>query len=107
MKFSEFVCQDAVTTSLSATDRDGIIAELVDTLVAAGGLSADHRDSIVAATIAREELGTTGIGNGVAIPHAKHPAVDRVVATVGVGEAGVGTEEPTLSAEPEGDYPRG
>lgn len=89
MKFSEFVCQDAVTTSLSATDRDGIIAELVDTLVASGGLSADHRDSIVAATIAREELGTTGIGNGVAIPHAKHPAVDRVVATVGVGAAGV------------------
>ena len=58
-------------------------------LVAAEALSADHRDSVVSATIAREELGTTGIGNGVAIPHAKHPAVDRVVATVGVGDAGI------------------
>ena len=89
MKFSDFVCSDAVTTSLSAVDRDGVIAELVDTLVAAEKLSADHRDSVVSATIAREELGTTGIGNGFAIPHAKHPAVDRVVATVGVGDAGV------------------
>lgn len=89
MKFSEFVCHDAVTTSLSAVSRDGVIAELIDALVAAGALSADHRDSVVAATIAREELGTTGIGNGVAIPHAKHPAVDRVVATVGVGNEGV------------------
>ena len=89
MKFSDFVCSDAVTTSLSAVDRDGVIAELVDTLVAAEELSADHRDSVVSATIAREELGTTGIGNGFAIPHAKHPAVDRVVATVGVGDAGV------------------
>ena len=89
MKFSEFVCSDALTTSISANDRDGVIAELVDALVDAGALSADHRDSVVSATIAREELGTTGIGNGFAIPHAKHPAVDRVVATVGVGEDGV------------------
>ena len=87
MKFSEFVHHDAVTSSLSASDRDGVIAELVDSLVAADALSADHRDSVVSATIAREELGTTGIGNGVAIPHAKHPAVDRVVAMVGVGES--------------------
>ncbi len=89
MKFSEFVCSDAVTTEISATDRDSVIAELVDTLVAAEAISADHRDSIVAATIAREELGTTGIGNGFAIPHAKHPAVGSVVATVGVGDAGI------------------
>ena len=89
MKFSEFVHNNAVTTSLSASDRDGVIGELVDSLVAAEALSADHRDSVVSATIAREELGTTGIGNGVAIPHAKHPAVDRVVATVGVGDAGI------------------
>ena len=89
MKFSDFVCGDAVTTSLSANDRDGIIAELVDALVAAEALPADHRDSVVSATIAREELGTTGIGNGFAIPHAKHPAVDRVVATVGVGDVGI------------------
>ena len=89
MKFSDFVCRDAVTTSLSASDRDGVIGELVDALVDAGALSADHRDSVVSATIAREELGTTGIGNGFAIPHAKHPAVERVVATVGVGEAGI------------------
>ena len=61
MKFSEFVHHDAVTSSLSASDRDGVIAELVDSLVAADALSADHRDSVVSATIAREELGITNL----------------------------------------------
>lgn len=89
MKFVEFVCRDAVTTGVSASDRDGVISELVDALVAAGAVSADHRDSVLAATIAREELGTTGIGHGVAIPHAKHPAVKQVVSTVGVSNEGI------------------
>lgn len=89
MKFAEFVCRDAVTTGMSSSDRDGVIGELVDALVAAGAVSNDHRNSVLAATIAREELGTTGIGHGVAIPHAKHPAVKQVVATVGVSDHGI------------------
>lgn len=89
MRFSEFVCREAVKTGLPATDRDGVIACLVDALVEAGAVSAEQRDSVVAATIGREELGTTGIGSGVAIPHSKHPAVDRVVATVGISSEGI------------------
>ena len=50
---------------------------------------AHHHDTPRCPCNGRLFLGTTGIGNGVAIPHAKHPAVDRVVATVGVGETGV------------------
>ena len=34
----------------------------------------------------REELGSTGIGRGIAVPHTKHPSVDRLVGTVGVSQ---------------------
>ena len=37
----------------------------------------------------REELGSTGIGNGVAVPHTKHPSVDHLVATVAIAPEGV------------------
>ena len=68
MKFSEFVHHDALTSSLSASDRDGVIAELVDSLVAADALSADHRDSVVSATIAPADAAASSgfaLSNGV------------------------------------------
>ena len=37
----------------------------------------------------REELGSTGIGRGVAVPHTKHPSVDRLIGTVGVSQEGI------------------
>ncbi len=37
----------------------------------------------------RDKMGTTGIGNGVAVPHAKHPAVSRTVGTIGLSSQGV------------------
>ena len=41
------------------------------------------------AIIKREELGSTGIGRGVAVPHTKHPSVERLVGTVGISHDGV------------------
>ena len=46
-------------------------------------------DGIVAAIMKREELGSTGIGRGVAVPHTKHASVERLVGTVGVSVEGV------------------
>jgi mannitol/fructose-specific phosphotransferase system IIA component (Ntr-type) len=43
----------------------------------------------VAAIMKREELGSTGIGRGVAVPHTKHPSVSRLVGTVGISGDGV------------------
>ncbi len=50
--------------------------------------SGDSED-IVRAIIKREELGSTGIGRGVAVPHTKHPSVERLVGTVGISHEGV------------------
>jgi PTS system fructose-specific IIA component/PTS system nitrogen regulatory IIA component len=55
----------------------------------AGKVSATDAEGIVASIMKREELGSTGIGRGVAVPHTKHPSVDKLVGTVGVSREGV------------------
>ena len=49
----------------------------------------DQAESIVKALLKREELGSTGIGRGIAVPHTKHPSVDRLMGTVAVSSEGV------------------
>lgn len=89
MKFADFVCTAAIKPRLDAENKSGVIAELVGSLVAAGQLTDDDRDEIFQAIMKREELGSTGIGRGVAVPHTKHPVVDRLVGTVGVSADGI------------------
>jgi mannitol/fructose-specific phosphotransferase system IIA component (Ntr-type) len=62
---------------------------MVQALAAAGAVETDEADSIVKAIMKREELGSTGIGRGVAVPHTKHPSVDRLIGTVAVSREGV------------------
>lgn len=89
MKFSDFILNDAIRAELESSEKDSVIRELVGALVGAGGISADDQDSIVEAVMKREELGSTGIGRGVAVPHTKHPSVDRLVGTVSISHEGV------------------
>ena len=89
MKFGDFVCFDAIKAQMTAEDKDGAVAELVSALVAAGSLKSDDQESIIKAIMKREELGSTGIGKGIAVPHTKHPSVDQLIATVGVSAGGV------------------
>lgn len=89
MKFHDFVNTSAIRADLEAEDKPSVIAELVASLVEAGQISADEQGSILKAIMKREDLGSTGIGRGVAVPHTKHPSVDRLVGTVGVSNAGV------------------
>lgn len=89
MKFSDFVVEKAICADLAAEDKEGVIEELVGALVTAGAIQASERDSIVKCIMKREELGSTGIGRGVAVPHTKHPSVEELVGTVGVSAEGV------------------
>jgi PTS system nitrogen regulatory IIA component len=89
MKFADFVSSTAIKAELSSYDKEGVIRELVEALVQAGDIKSDEHEGIVAAIMKREELGSTGIGRGVAVPHTKHPSVDRLVGTVGVSTEGV------------------
>jgi fructose-specific phosphotransferase system IIA component len=89
MKFNDFVSVESICADLNAGDKESVIRELVAALVEAGRINGDEQDSIVKAIMKREELGSTGIGRGVAVPHTKHPSVDRLVGTVGVSGDGV------------------
>jgi fructose-specific phosphotransferase system IIA component len=89
MKFADFIQSGAIQADLQATTKEGVIQELVQSLLDAGQIDGEQREDIVAAIMKREELGSTGIGRGVAVPHTKHPSVQKLVGTVGVSESGV------------------
>jgi PTS system fructose-specific IIA component/PTS system nitrogen regulatory IIA component len=89
MKFSDFITTGAICAELKAVSKEEAIRELVQSLLDAGEIDADQYDDIIAAIMKREELGSTGIGRGVAVPHTKHPSVSKLVGTVGVSEEGV------------------
>lgn len=89
MNFADFICKGAIRTQIEATDKESVIREMATSLLEAGEIPEDQFESIVQAILKREELGSTGIGRGVAVPHTKHPTVEKLCGTVAVSEAGV------------------
>jgi PTS system nitrogen regulatory IIA component len=89
MKLRDFVCCEATITELQASDRDGVIKELVLSLDKAGRLGKGKSQDIIREVIKRENEASTGLGKGVAVPHVKHKAVKEVVAAIGQSSAGI------------------
>jgi nitrogen PTS system EIIA component len=89
MRFSDFISVASIKSDVTAGDKPEVIRELVQSLADAGAIQASEVEGIVAAIMKREELGSTGIGRGVAVPHTKHGSVDQLVGTVGVSVEGV------------------
>jgi PTS system fructose-specific IIA component/PTS system nitrogen regulatory IIA component len=89
MKFSDFVSSPAIRPNLAALGKEDAIREMTTALVEAGAIAEGELESTIKAITKREELGSTGIGRGVAVPHTKHPSVERLVGTVGVSIEGV------------------
>jgi PTS system fructose-specific IIA component/PTS system nitrogen regulatory IIA component len=92
MKFADFVSVDAIRSDLQSDTKETVVREMVEALLEAGKIATTEVESIVKAIMKREDLGSTGIGRGVAVPHTKHPSVDRLVGTVGISRAGVDFE---------------
>lgn len=89
MKLKDFIVTDAIVSELKATDRDGAIRELVESLAKNGGIPESSVEEIVAALIKREQNGSTGFGKGVAVPHAKHGKVQKMSGTIGRSVGGI------------------
>ena len=96
MKIMDFLNKKAITADLKATDKDGVIKELVELLANAGDI--DNKEEMIKAVLAREGLGSTGIGQGIGIPHAKTPNVKSLVAAFGLSQKGVNFD--SLDGEP-------
>ena len=98
MRMSDFIVKEAILGELTANSKETVIREMVDALRQAGYFKSTEPDDIVRAILKRELLGSTGIGRGVAIPHTKHPSVDRLIGTVAISHGGVSFE--SLDGEP-------
>ena len=89
MKLSDIIVSDAITSSLKATTRDDAIGELVGALAAAGAIPESSVREVTEAVLAREAQVTTGIGKGVAVPHAKVKGIKKPVGTIGCAAEGI------------------
>ena len=89
MKFSDFICKEAIRTQLDADEKETVIRAMATALLECDKVNKKDFESIVEAILKREELGSTGIGRGVAVPHTKHPSIDKLIGTVAVSEEGV------------------
>lgn len=89
IKLTELVSRGAIVPQLKSSDRDEVIAELIDALLASGAASATIRDELVGRVLEREKKGSTGFGRGVAVPHVKHKSVTKIAAAIGLSSHGV------------------
>jgi len=89
MKLSDFIVADAVIPELTAATKEEAIREMVASLCRSGQVAKEHEQTIVSAIMKREELGSTGIGRGVAVPHTKHGSVSSLIATVALSRDGL------------------
>ncbi|MDE0910891.1 MAG: PTS sugar transporter subunit IIA [Myxococcota bacterium] len=87
MKIMDILVKDAVVLSLKAKDKNGILEEMSRSLAAAE--PSVPADELLSVLIDREELQSTGIGEGVAIPHGKMAGLDRLMATFARSDDGV------------------
>lgn len=103
MRLTNFLVRDALVPRLSVSaagvnpdDVDGVarvkeqvVGEMAGALRAAGCFRDTDLPDIVRAVMTRERIGTTGIGQGIAIPHTRHPSVDRLIGTLAVSRDGL------------------
>jgi len=95
---SDFVVREAIVPELPATNKEGVIRAMVESLRAAGQFRGADVEDIIRAILKREFLGSTGIGRGVAIPHTKHNSVERLIGTIAISHKGIAFD--SLDGEP-------
>ncbi len=98
MKLMEFIVVDAIIPDLKSTDKVSVIKEMVDALKDTNSIDPNEVNDILRALMKREELGSTGIGKGVAVPHAKHSSINKIIGLVARSSQGV--EFDALDGEP-------
>ncbi|MGL4374160.1 MAG: PTS fructose transporter subunit IIABC, partial [Turicibacter sp.] len=90
MRIIDLLNKQSISLTLAATNKAMAIDELVDLVDASGNLS--DKQAYKKGIIAREEQSTTGIGEGIAIPHAKVSAVKKACLAAGVSKSGIDYE---------------
>ena len=98
MPIMDFLSKKAIVIDIKSTKKEDAIKELVDALINSGDIEKRCRNKLIESLMARESLGSTAIGQGIAIPHAKSDCVDKLVAAFGLSKKGVDFD--SLDGEP-------
>lgn len=87
MKISDLLNPAAIVPDLKASNKNGALTQLTDALKEVE--SGIDRDEVISVLLERERLGSTGIGEGVAIPHGKLKTIDQLLLSFGRSREGV------------------
>ncbi|HCL00712.1 MAG TPA: PTS fructose transporter subunit IIA [Candidatus Marinimicrobia bacterium] len=87
MELTEILTTDLILYPVQATTKEDVISQLVNVLVKNGKLS--EPEEAKSAIIKREEVMTTGVGKGVALPHGKYAHTEEVLISFGISKEGV------------------
>jgi fructose-specific phosphotransferase system IIA component len=98
MKITDFLSKKAIVTNIKSVKKEDVIKELVDALINSAEIEKRCRNKIIDALMARESLGSTAIGQGIAIPHAKSDCIPKLIAAFGLSKKGVDFD--SLDGEP-------
>ncbi len=90
MKLSEIIEKNSIVPELKANDKAGVLEELAQ--VISDHVSSIEKEALVKVLVERERLGTTGIGDGVAIPHGKLKGIGRPIISFGRSKDGIDFE---------------
>ncbi len=96
MEIRDFLNPKAISVDLEATTKEGVIKELLGMLAKAGAIK--NETQLFKILMGREALGSTGIGQGVGIPHGKTDSLRRLVGALGISKTGVDFD--SLDGEP-------
>lgn len=89
MKLTDFIVEDAIIMEIKAAEKEAVIREMVCSLKDAEKINDKDVENIIKSLMKREELGSTGIGKGVAVPHTKHDSVKKIMGTIARSTHGV------------------
>lgn len=89
MKIMDFLSKEAIVTDIKSIKKEEVIKELVDALIQAGDIDKSCGNKLIEALMERESLGSTAIGQGIAIPHAKSECITKLVGAFGLSRKGV------------------
>ncbi|OQZ00080.1 MAG: PTS fructose transporter subunit IIA [Candidatus Brocadia sp. UTAMX2] len=89
MKLTDFIVEEAIITEIKATEKEAVIREMVCSLRDSQKIHSKDVENIIKSLIKREELGSTGIGKGVAVPHTKHDCIKKIMGTIARSTNGV------------------
>lgn len=89
VKLLDFLVEEAIIDDLRAPDREGAITEIVGSLAKVAAIPRRDAKDVTRAILKREELGSTGVGRGIAVPHAKHKSAKQIVGTLARSHKGI------------------